>query len=280
MVFLQWETLKEYWWCIDQTLQWPDGGGPDLLVDDGGDLTLYIHEGVKIEEEVAAAVAAATATGDGAAGAAAAAAATSLLRSEVVQQQLQQRLAAAETEEEREMVCQIYSRVEVSPFWFKETAGRIKGVSEETTTGVLRLLQREAAGQLLFAAVNVNDCVTKSKFDNVYGCRQSLLDSLMRATGVMLAGKTVVVCGYGEVGKGCAAAVKGQGGRVIVSEVDPICALQACMEGFEVSPLETVVGRGDIFVTCTGNRDVITVEHMLNMKHNAITGERRKETAE
>src|SRR5262245_39775968 len=232
------ETLEEYWWCTREALVWPDGRGPDLLVDDGGDATLLVHKGAEFEE--------------------------------------MGKVPDFRPEDEPEewgFVLYTLRREQLrSPRRFREMAARIRGVSEETTTGVHRLYQMQQAGTLRFPAINVNDSVTKSKFDNVYGCRHSLPDGLMRASDVMLGGKVAVVCGYGEVGKGCAQALRGQGCRVIVTEIDPICALQAAMEGFEVRPLEEVVERADLFVTATGNCDVITAAHMARMKDKAIVG--------
>ena len=232
------ETLEEYWWCTEQALVWPDGSGPDLIVDDGGDATLLLHKGVEFEES------------------------GSIPDFD------------PETEpEEWGVILDLLRRVatEDPGRWGRLTA-HVRGVSEETTTGVHRLYEREREGSLLFPAINVNDSVTKSKFDNIYGCRHSVIDGLNRATDVMLAGKLSVVCGYGEVGKGCAQALRGQGARVIVSEIDPICALQAALEGFEVAPVEDVVAEADVFVTATGNRDVITASHMARMKDQAIVG--------
>ncbi len=235
------ETLEEYWDCTLAALVWPDGDGADLLVDDGGDATLLIHEGVDAEDAFAK---------DGT-------------------------LPDPESAESREFAIVlklIRDGLAKDPQRWHRVAARMRGVSEETTTGVLRLRERAEAGTLLFPAINVNDSVTKSKFDNIYGCRHSLPDGIMRATDVMLAGKQVLICGYGDVGKGCAQAMKSAGARVSVTEVDPICALQACMEGHAVVRLEDVVGEMDLFVTTTGNRDIILKEHMAAMKNNAIVG--------
>lgn len=236
------ETLEEYWDLTEDMLTWPEGDGPDLLVDDGGDATLLIHEGVKAEREFA-------------------------------------KLGIypdpeTTTNEEFKLVLKVIKRGLEAGHHNKWTkiAERLIGVSEETTTGVFRLDQMSRAGTLLFRAINVNDCVTKSKFDNVYGCRHSLPDGLMRATDVMIAGKQVVICGYGDVGKGCAAAMKACGARVVVTECDPICALQACMEGIEVKRMESIVKTADIFVTATGNHKIIMASHMAQMKNNAIVG--------
>jgi adenosylhomocysteinase len=232
------ETLEDYWWCTKEALVWPDGTGPTQIVDDGGDATLLLHKGVEFEK--AGAVPAFDAEND---------------------------------PEEWGVILDLLRRTitEDKRLWTR-IAADCRGVSEETTTGVHRLYQMSDAGTLLFAAINVNDSVTKSKFDNIYGCRHSLPDGLMRATDVMLGGKTAVVCGYGEVGKGCAQALRGQGCRVIVTEIDPICALQAAMEGYEVRTLEQVLERADIFITATGNRNIITVEYMARMKDKAIVG--------
>ncbi len=232
------ETLEEYWWCTLEALVWPDGKGPELIVDDGGDATLLVHKGAEFE----------------AAG------------------KVPDFDAENDPEEWGIILETLRSEQLRNPRRWRELAKRIRGVSEETTTGVHRLYQMQQAGSLLFPAINVNDSVTKSKFDNIYGCRHSLPDGLMRATDVMLGGKVAVVCGYGEVGKGCAQALRGQGSRVVVTEIDPICALQAAMEGFEVKRLEDVVATADIFVTATGNRDVITAGHMAQMKDKAIVG--------
>jgi adenosylhomocysteinase len=232
------ETLEEYWWCTEQALLWPDGQGPTLIVDDGGDATLLIHRGLEFEK----------------AG------------------------SIPEFDEENDpeewgVILDLIRRIrDEDPTRWQRIAPAIRGVSEETTTGVMRLYEMEKAGTLLFPAINVNDSVTKSKFDNIYGCRHSVIDGLNRATDVMLSGKVAVVCGYGEVGKGCAQALKGQGARVIVTEIDPICALQAAMEGFEVNTVDNVVSTADIFITTTGNRDVITADHMAQMKDKAIVG--------
>ncbi|XP_027167275.1 adenosylhomocysteinase [Coffea eugenioides] len=233
------ETLQEYWWCTERALDWGSEGGPDLIVDDGGDATLLIHEGVKAEEEYEK---------------------TGKLPDP----------SSTENAEFQIVLGIIRDGLKVDPKKYHKMKGRLVGVSEETTTGVKRLYQMQANGTLLFSAINVNDSVTKSKFDNLYGCRHSLPDGLMRATDVMIAGKVAVVCGYGDVGKGCAAALKSAGARVIVTEIDPICALQALMEGIPVLTLEDVVSKADIFVTTTGNKDIIMVDHMKKMKNNAI----------
>jgi adenosylhomocysteinase len=232
------ETLDEYWWCTKEALVWPDGSGPTLIVDDGGDATLFVHKAHEFEK--AGSVPAFDPANDPE-------------EWGVILDVLRKELAAR------------------PGFWTKIAAG-IRGVSEETTTGVHRLYQMMEAGTLLFPAINVNDSVTKSKFDNVYGCRHSLPDGLMRATDVMLGGKVAVVFGYGEVGKGCAQALRGQGCRVIVTEIDPICALQAAMEGYEVKTLDDVIETADIFITATGNFNIISAEHMARMKDKAIVG--------
>jgi adenosylhomocysteinase len=229
------ETLEEYWWCTEQMLTWPDGGEPNMILDDGGDATLLVHKGVEYER--AGEVPDPTSAGN----------------------------------PELAIVLGLLQRtLKSDPTKWTRMAASIKGVTEETTTGVKRLYKMHADGQLLFPAINVNDSVTKSKFDNLYGCRHSLVDAICRATDVMLGGKVAVVCGYGDVGKGCAQSLRGQGCRVIVTEIDPINALQAAMEGYQVTTLDDVVGIADVFVTATGNTDIITVEHMEQMKHNAI----------
>jgi adenosylhomocysteinase len=230
------ETLEEYWWCAERALLWPDGG-PNMILDDGGDATLFVHKGVEYER--AGAVPAPD---------------------------------SADTEEFRVVLRLLEQSLEQDPQRWTTIAAGIKGVTEETTTGVHRLYEMQLAGQLLFPAINVNDSVTKSKFDNLYGCRHSLIDGINRATDVMIGGKIAVVCGYGDVGKGCAESLRGQGARVVVTEIDPICALQAAMHGFEVTTLEDVLERGDIFITATGNRDIITAAHIGRMKHQAIIG--------
>jgi adenosylhomocysteinase len=231
------ETLEEYWWCTDQALRWPGGDAPNMILDDGGDATLLVHTGVEYERAGAV-----PAPGDG-------------------------------DSEEWKVVLGLLARIqdEDGRRWHR-TAEAIRGVTEETTTGVHRLYQMMEVGTLLFPAINVNDSVTKSKFDNLYGVRHSLVDGICRATDVMLAGKLAVVCGYGDVGKGCSQALRGQGARVVVTEIDPICALQAAMEGHEVVRLEDVVDTADLFITATGNTNIITVEHMARMKHDAIVG--------
>ena len=232
------ETLEEYWWCTSEALMWPDGAGPTLLVDDGGDATLLVHKGVEFEK----------------AG------------------KIPAFNPDSEPEEWGVILHLLRKELAANPKRWTRVAAAIRGVSEETTTGVHRLYQMMEAGTLLFPAINVNDSVTKSKFDNIYGCRHSLIDGINRATDVMMGGKVAVVAGYGEVGKGCAQALRGQGCRVIIAEIDPICALQAAMEGYEVKTIEDAVATADIFVTATGNLNIITVEHMARMKHNAIVG--------
>jgi adenosylhomocysteinase len=228
------ETLEEYWWCTKQALIYPDGTGPDMIVDDGGDATLMIHKGVDIEKDNS--------------------------------------IADQDTGNKEQNI--VYKLIKdglaENPSKWTEIAKKIKGVSEETTTGVHRLYQMMERGELLFPAINVNDSVTKSKFDNLYGCRESLADGIKRATDIMVAGKTVVICGYGDVGKGCVQSMRGFGAKVIVTEVDPICALQAAMEGYVVKTVEESLAEADIFVTTTGSCDVITVDHMANMKDMAI----------
>ncbi len=230
------ETLKEYWWCTEKALDFGNGKGPNLIVDDGGDATLMIHKGVEIEKNPA----------------------------------LLEKDCSKEGEDFRELMACLKENYEKDKERWTRISGEIKGVSEETTTGVHRLYQMLEEKKLLFPAINVNDSVTKSKFDNLYGCRESLADGIKRATDVMVAGKTVVVCGYGDVGKGCCQSMRGFGARVIVNEIDPICALQAAMEGYEVKPIEGSLEEADIYVTATGNRDIITVEHMSGMKDQAI----------
>jgi adenosylhomocysteinase len=232
------ESLEEYWWCTKEALVWPDRGGPTLIVDDGGDATLVVHKAHEFEK------AGVVPTFD----------------------------PAADPEEWGVILDTIRAELAAHPGLWTRLAEGIRGVSEETTTGVHRLYQMTEAGTLLFPAINVNDSVTKSKFDNIYGCRHSLPDGLARATDVMLGGKVAIVVGYGEVGKGCAQALRGQGCRVIVAEIDPICALQAAMEGYQVATLEDVVAQADIFITATGNRDILTVSHMGRMKDKAIVG--------
>ncbi len=230
------ESLEEYWWCTEQALSWP-GEGPTMILDDGGDATLLVHKGVEFEK--------AGAVPD----------------------------AATADSEEFAVVLDVLTRsLAEDPSRWTTIARGIKGVSEETTTGVHRLNEMEQTGELLFTAINVNDAVTKSKFDNKYGCRHSLIDGINRATDVLIGGKVAVVCGFGDVGKGCADSLRGQGARVVVTEIDPICALQAAMEGYQVATLDDVLGTADIFVTSTGNKDVITADHMAQMKHQAIVG--------
>ena len=231
------ETLEEYWWCTGQALRWPGDPGPTMILDDGGDATLLVHLGVEAEK--------AGSVPDP---------------------------ASADSEEMRVVLQLLQHDLSEDPRRWTSIANGIRGVTEETTTGVHRLYERERDGTLLFPAINVNDSVTKSKFDNKYGCRHSLIDGINRATDVLIGGKLAVVCGYGDVGKGCAESLRGQGARVVVTEIDPICALQAAMEGFQVVRLEDVVETADIFVTATGNRDIITAAHMARMKHQAIVG--------
>ena len=232
------ETLEEYWWCTDQALVWPDGSGPNLILDDGGDATLLVHKGVEFEK----------------AG------------------RVPEFDPKKDSEEYGVILGLLKRELTKDPQRWTRMSKDLRGVSEETTTGVHRLYQMMEAGTLLFPAINVNDSVTKSKFDNLYGCRHSLTDGILRASDVMLAGKVAVICGYGDVGKGCAQALKGQGARVVITEIDPICALQAAMEGYQVTTLEDVVKTADIFVTATGNMNIITAEHMAQMKDKAIVG--------
>jgi adenosylhomocysteinase len=231
------ETLEEYWWCTERALEWPDHDGPNMILDDGGDATLLVHRGVEYEK--------AGAVPD----------------------------PSTADSEEFEVVLKTLTRaLAEDPQRWHKMATCIKGVTEETTTGVHRLYQMTDAGTLLFPAINVNDSVTKSKFDNLYGCRHSLVDGICRATDVMLAGKVAVVCGYGDVGKGCAQSLRGQGARVLVTEIDPICALQAAMEGYEVTTLEDAIGEADLVITATGNAMIVSADQMSRMKHNAIVG--------
>lgn len=228
------ESLEEYWWCTEQALTWADGSGPDLIVDDGGDATLFVLRGKKAESNAS-----------------------------VLQEGM-------DNPELKIVNARLQASIEKNPNKWTSIVQNIRGISEETTTGVHRLYQMLEKGELEFPAINVNDSVTKSKFDNLYGCRESLADGIKRATDVMIAGKVAVVCGYGDVGKGSAHSMRGFGARVIVTEIDPICALQAAMEGFEVKTVEDTLGEGDIYVTTTGNKDIITLEHMRNMKDQAI----------
>ena len=237
------ETLEEYWWCTEQVLRWDgdgaatEGSGPNMILDDGGDATLLVHKGSEYER--------AGAVPDP---------------------------AGAESEELGVILSLLKSSLSEDPQRWTRIGEGIKGVTEETTTGVHRLYQMVETGELLFPAINVNDSVTKSKFDNLYGCRHSLIDGINRATDVMIGGKMAVVCGFGDVGKGCAESLRGQGARVVITEIDPICALQAAMQGYEVSTLEDVIGTADIFITSTGNRDIIRAQDMARMKHQAIVG--------
>jgi adenosylhomocysteinase len=231
------ETLEEYWWCTENALRFPDGGGPNMILDDGGDATMLVHKGV--EFELAGAV---------------------------------PDPSTADNEEFGLILALLQRSLAEDPSRWTNVAAAIKGVTEETTTGVHRLYQLAETGELLFPAINVNDSVTKSKFDNLYGCRHSLVDGINRAVDVMLAGKTAVVCGFGDVGKGSAESLRAQGAKVIVTEIDPICALQASMQGYPVLTLEDVVETGDVFITTTGNKDIITVKDMARMKHQAIVG--------
>ncbi len=231
------ETLEEYWWCTEKVLRWPDGGGPNLILDDGGDATLLVHMGADAE--------AAGNAGDP---------------------------DEADSEDLAEIRRLLGRTLADDPGMWTAIAGSVRGVSEETTTGVHRLYRMKADGTLRFPAIDVNNSVTKQKFDNLYGCRHSLIDGINRGTDMMIGGKTAVVCGYGDVGKGCAQSLRGQGARVVVTEVDPICALQAAMEGFEVQRLEDVLATADLFITATGCRDVISAEHLGRMKHQAVVG--------
>jgi adenosylhomocysteinase len=228
------ESLEEYWWCTEQALTWPDGTGPNMIVDDGGDATLFVHEGVRVEND------------------------PSLLK------------MTCDNREYKIVRERLAYRLKTEPHHWRQVASRILGVSEETTTGVNRLYQMAEKGELLFPAINVNNSVTKSKFDNLYGCRESLADGIKRATDIMVAGKAVVICGYGDVGKGCAQSMRGFGARVIIVEIDPICALQAAMEGYEVDTLDNVLSKADIFISATGCCDVITGRQMEKMKNEAI----------
>ena len=231
------ESLPEYWWCTEQALSWPDGAGPNMLLDDGGDATLLVHKGA--EYETAGAVPSA---------------------------------ADEDPEEWRVTLDLLRASLAEAPGKWTAVAGQVRGVTEETTTGVHRLYEMATAGTLRFPAINVNDSVTKSKFDNKYGCRHSLVDGINRATDVLIGGKVAVVCGYGDVGKGCAESLRGQGARVVVTEIDPICALQAAMDGYQVATIEDMVGQADIFISATGNYGIITADHMAAMKHQAIVG--------
>lgn len=232
------ETLEEYWWCTSEALQWPDGSGPNLLLDDGGDATLLIHRGVEFEAA----------------------------------KKVPDFNPDKEPEEYGVILELLRKELARDGQRWTRTSKELRGISEETTTGVLRLYQMMEEGKLLFPAINVNDSVTKSKFDNLYGCRHSLTDGILRASDVMLAGKVAVVLGYGDVGKGCAQSLRGQGARVIITEIDPICALQAAMEGYQVTTLDEVLETADLFITTTGNKDIITAEHMSKMKDKAIVG--------
>jgi adenosylhomocysteinase len=231
------ETLDEYWWCTEQALTWPGHDGPNMILDDGGDATLLVHKGAEFERVGAV-----------------------------------PDPESAESEEFQVVLRLLDRRLAEDPQKWQRMGEGVKGVTEETTTGVHRLYERQAEGTLLFPAINVNDSVTKSKFDNLYGCRHSLIDGINRATDVMIAGKSALICGYGDVGKGCAQSLRGQGARVLIAEIDPICALQAAMDGYQVVRLDDVVETADIFVTATGNRDIITADHMKRMKHQAIVG--------
>jgi len=231
------ETLEEYWWCTEQAIRWPDEDGPNMILDDGGDATLLVHKGAEYE--------AAGAVPDP---------------------------SGADSEEFGVILALLTRSLAEDPQRWTKLGQSVKGVTEETTTGVHRLYQMVESGELLFPAINVNDSVTKSKFDNLYGCRHSLIDGINRATDVMIGGKVAVVCGFGDVGKGCAESLRGQGARVVITEIDPICALQAAMQGYEVKTLEDVLASADIFITTTGNKDIITAAQMQRMKHQAIVG--------
>ena len=231
------ETLQDYWWCTVQALTWPDGQAPNMILDDGGDATLFVHKGA--EYEAAGAVPSP---------------------------------AEADSEEWLVILDQLRNSLADAPGKWTKAAAEIKGVTEETTTGVHRLYEMARDGSLKFPAINVNDSVTKSKFDNKYGCRHSLIDGINRGTDVLIGGKVALVCGYGDVGKGCAESLRGQGARVIITEIDPICALQAAMDGYQVTTIEDVIDKVDIFVTTTGNKDIIMADHMAKMKHQAIVG--------
>ena len=231
------ETLEEYWWCTEQALTWPDGQSPNMILDDGGDATLFVHKGAEYE---AAGAVPSPAEGD--------------------------------SEEWLVILDRLRNSLADNPGKWTKAVAEIKGVTEETTTGVHRLYEMAKAGSLKFPAINVNDSVTKSKFDNKYGCRHSLIDGINRGTDVLIGGKVALVCGYGDVGKGCAESLRGQGARVIITEIDPICALQAAMDGYQVTTIEDVIDQVDIFVTTTGNKDIITADHMSKMKHQAIVG--------
>jgi adenosylhomocysteinase len=231
------ETLEEYWWCTEQALTWPGGEAPNMILDDGGDATLFVHKGADYEQAGAV-----------------------------------PSPAESDSEEWKVILDRLRNSLADSPGKWTKTAQSIKGVTEETTTGVHRLYEMAKAGTLRFPAINVNDSVTKSKFDNKYGCRHSLVDGINRGTDVLIGGKVALVCGYGDVGKGCAESLRGQGARVIITEIDPICALQAAMDGYQVTTLEDALPQVDIFVTATGNKDIITADHMSRMKHQAIVG--------
>jgi len=231
------ETLEEYWWCTEQALTWPGGAAPNMILDDGGDATLFVHKGAEYEQAGAV-----PSPGED------------------------------DPEEWKVILDRLRNSLADQPGKWTKAAQTIKGVTEETTTGVHRLYEMARAGSLKFPAINVNDSVTKSKFDNKYGCRHSLIDGINRGTDVLIGGKVALVCGYGDVGKGCAESLRGQGARVIITEIDPICALQAAMDGYQVATIDDVIGQVDIFVTATGNKDIITAGHMARMKHQAIVG--------